>query len=38
MSWFTIGNLAESCRKVGKVKGSVGKMYDGRIRYGEGAN
>jgi len=34
---FTTRNLAESCRKVGKVKGSVGKVYDGGIRYGEGA-
>jgi len=35
MSWFTARNFAESCRKVGKVKGSAGKMYDGGIRYEE---
>ena len=38
MSWFTTGNLVESCRKVGKVVGISGKVYDGGIRYGEGAH
>ena len=38
IAWFTTRNLVESCGKVGKVKGSVGKVYDGGIRYGEGAH
>jgi len=38
MSLFSAGNLAESYRKVRKVKGSVGKVDDGGIRYGEGAH
>jgi len=35
MSWFTTRNLAKSFRKVRKVKGSVGKVYDGGIMYRE---
>jgi len=38
MSQFTTGSLVERYGKVGKVKGSAQKMYDGGIRYVEGAH